>query len=48
MERYDKGLELRKKVLGATPVETIVERAKGAFNEDLQEQLTSFVWDESW
>jgi 4-carboxymuconolactone decarboxylase len=46
--RYDKGLELRKKVLGAAPVSAIVERAKGAFNEDLQEELTSFVWGDIW
>jgi 4-carboxymuconolactone decarboxylase len=46
--RYDKGLELRQAVLGAPQVNGIVERARGAFNEDLQEQLTCFVWGDIW
>lgn len=47
-ERFEKGLELRKTVLGAAPVVANVERSKGAFNEDLQEHLTSFVWGDIW
>lgn len=47
-ERYDQGLDLRKEVLGAAPVTSIVEKSKGAFNETLQEHLTSFVWGDIW
>jgi 4-carboxymuconolactone decarboxylase len=47
-DRYDDGLALRKQVLGEAPVSGIVERAKGAFNETLQEHLTSFVWGDIW
>ncbi len=46
--RYEKGMELRQTVLGAPQVTAIVERAKGAFNEDLQDELTSFVWGDIW
>ena len=47
-ERFEKGLELRKQVLGAAPVTAIVEASKGSFNEDLQVELTSFVWGDIW
>ncbi len=47
-ERFEKGLELRKQVLGAAPVSASVEKSKGAFSEDLQEALTSYVWGDIW
>ncbi len=47
-ERFEKGFELRKQVLGAPGVTALVERSKGAFNEDLQQELTSFVWGDIW
>lgn len=47
-DRFDKGLDLRRQVLGAPQVDGLVARAKGRFNEDLQEQLTSFVWGDIW
>jgi 4-carboxymuconolactone decarboxylase len=46
-DRFDKGLVLRRQVLGPN-VDNLVARSKGRLNEDLQEELTSFVWGDIW
>ncbi len=46
-DRAQRGLAARRKVLGAG-VDVILEKAKGAMNEDFQRMLTDFVWGEVW
>ncbi|MGD9945369.1 MAG: carboxymuconolactone decarboxylase family protein [Burkholderiaceae bacterium] len=47
-ERYEKGLAVRKQVLGGSQVEATVKAAESALNEDLQKYLTEFVWGDIW
>ncbi len=46
-DSYDKGLALRKQVLGDTSVQRIIDNATD-LNTDLQEHLTAFVWGDIW
>ncbi len=46
-ERYQKGLELRRAVLGPN-VDRIVEGSRGDINENFQNYLTEFVWGDIW
>lgn len=43
-ERFDKGLAVRKQVLGEAPVAQRVTSAQGELNADLQTYLTEFAW----
>jgi len=46
-ERYDKGLGVRRAVLGDAHVDrTLVKR--DAFNEEFQELITRYAWGEIW
>jgi 4-carboxymuconolactone decarboxylase len=46
---FDKGLQLRKKVLGDAHVERSLASAKGdPFTEDLQQYVTAFAWGDIW
>lgn len=44
---FDKGLEIRKSVVGADYVERSLEAANG-FNMPFQELVTSYCWGEIW
>ena len=44
---FDKGLEVRKAVLGADYVDAALNSAD-AFNEDFQELLTEYCWGAVW
>lgn len=46
-EAYEKGLEVRREVLGADHVDRSVEGAS-AFDKDLQEMICGFAWGELW
>ena len=46
-ERFDKGLAIRKEVLGAEYVETALAKADD-FNRDFQELLTEYCWGAVW
>lgn len=47
-ERFDKGLAVRKQVLGEAPVAQRVNSAQGELNADLQQYLTEFAWGDIW
>ncbi len=44
---YQKGMKTRRKVLGDEWVDR-AERNKTSFNEDFQELITRYAWDEIW
>jgi 4-carboxymuconolactone decarboxylase len=46
-ERYDKGLTVRRAVLGDAHVERTLTR-KNAFNAEFQELITRYAWGEIW
>jgi 4-carboxymuconolactone decarboxylase len=49
METFDKGLALRKKVLGEAHVERSLKAAQdNDFTRDLQHYVTAFGWGEIW
>jgi 4-carboxymuconolactone decarboxylase len=49
MSTYDKGLALRKQVLGAAHVERSLKvAAEDGFTRDLQRLVTEFGWGEIW
>jgi 4-carboxymuconolactone decarboxylase len=46
-ERYAKGMEARRAVLGDQHVNRSLER-KNAFNEEFQDLITRYAWGEIW
>lgn len=46
-EKFDKGLEIRKEVLGKEYVENSINNATD-FNRELQELVTTYCWGEVW
>ncbi|OIQ95867.1 carboxymuconolactone decarboxylase family protein [mine drainage metagenome] len=46
-ERYDRGLKIRKDVLGADYVDAAIQNADD-FNRDLQGLVTEYAWGEIW
>lgn len=46
-ELFDRGLEVRKEVLGETYVESALRTAT-SFNEDFQKLVTQFAWGAVW
>lgn len=46
-ERYAKGMEVRRAVLGDQHVNRSLER-KNAFNEEFQDLITRYAWGEIW
>jgi 4-carboxymuconolactone decarboxylase len=48
METFDKGLKLRKQVLGAAHVERSLASGDNDFTRDLQRYVTGFGWGEIW
>jgi|SRR6476646_2372581 len=46
-ERYEKGMEVRRAVLGDEHVNRSLQNAT-AFNRDFQELLTRYAWGEIW
>ena len=46
-ERYDKGMTVRRAVLGDAHVDRTLTR-KDAFNEEFQELITRYAWGEIW
>lgn len=46
-ERYAKGLEMRRAVLGDAHVNQTLEK-KNAFNEPFQDLITRYAWGEIW
>src|SRR6185295_5615674 len=46
-ERYDKGLSVRRAVLGDAHVDRSLAR-RDAFNEEFQELITRYAWGEVW
>ncbi len=46
-ERYDKGMEVRRAVLGDAHVDRSIER-RNAFNEEFQDLITRYAWGEVW
>ena len=46
-EMFEKGLEIRRSVLGADYVDRSIESAD-AFTEDLQRLVTTYCWGEVW
>ena len=44
---YDKGMKTRRKVLGDEWVDRAIA-SKTPFNEDFQELITRYAWDEIW
>jgi len=46
-ERYDKGLSVRRAVLGDAHVDRSLAR-RDAFNEEFQELITRYAWGEIW
>ena len=46
-ERYDRGMEIRKKVLGASAVEHAMSSADD-FNRPMQELSTEYCWGAVW
>lgn len=46
-EKYEKGLEIRKTVLGEEYVNKSINNATD-FNRDLQELVTTYCWGEVW
>jgi 4-carboxymuconolactone decarboxylase len=46
-ERYDKGMEVRRAVLGDAHVDRTVAR-RNEFNQEFQEFITRYAWGEIW
>jgi 4-carboxymuconolactone decarboxylase len=46
-ERYSKGMEVRRAVLGDAHVDRTMTRAN-AFNQEYQELITRYAWGEIW
>lgn len=46
-ERYAKGLEVRRAVLGDAHVDRALDR-RNAFNEEFQDLITRYAWGEIW
>ena len=46
-ERYDKGMTVRRAVLGDAHVDRSLTR-RNAFNEEFQELITRYAWGEIW
>jgi len=46
-ERYEKGMEVRRAVLGDAHVNLASQNATG-FNEEFQELITRYAWGEIW
>ena len=46
-ERYDKGLSVRRAVLGDAHVDRTIAK-RDAFNEEFQELITRYAWGEIW
>jgi len=46
-ERYKKGLEVRRAVLGDAHVDRSLAR-RNTFNEEFQELITRYAWGETW
>jgi len=46
-EKFDKGLKIRKEVLGAEYVDNSINNATD-FNRELQELVTTYCWGEVW
>jgi 4-carboxymuconolactone decarboxylase len=46
-ERYDRGLTVRRAVLGDAHVDRALAR-KDSFNEEFQELITRYAWGEIW
>jgi 4-carboxymuconolactone decarboxylase len=46
-ERYDKGLEVRRAVLGDTHVDRSLAK-RNDFNEEFQALITRYAWGEMW
>jgi 4-carboxymuconolactone decarboxylase len=46
-ERYDKGLSVRRAVLGDAHVDRTLAK-RDAFNEEFQELITRYAWGEIW
>jgi 4-carboxymuconolactone decarboxylase len=46
-ERYDRGLNVRRAVLGDAHVDRALAR-KDSFNEEFQELITRYAWGEIW
>ena len=46
-ERYDKGMAVRREVLGDTHVDRTLKN-KTAFNGELQDLITRYAWGEIW
>jgi 4-carboxymuconolactone decarboxylase len=46
-ERYDKGLTVRRAVLGDAHVDRSLTR-RNAFNEEFQDLITRYAWGEVW
>jgi 4-carboxymuconolactone decarboxylase len=48
-ELYDKGMKIRRSVLGDAYVDRALEKAKGnTFNEPLQELVATYCWGWAW
>ena len=46
-ETYDKGMEVRREVLGDAHVDAAIERTTG-FTADFQDLITRYAWGEIW
>ncbi|HVO88535.1 MAG TPA: 4-carboxymuconolactone decarboxylase [Casimicrobiaceae bacterium] len=46
-ERYDKGMDVRRAVLGNAHVDRSLQR-RNAFNQEFQELITRYAWGEIW
>ena len=46
-ERYDKGLAVRRSVLGDAHVDRTLTR-RNSFNEEYQDMITRYAWGEIW
>lgn len=46
-ERYEKGMSMRRAVLGDSHVDRTIKN-KNAFNEDFQDLITRYAWGEIW
>lgn len=48
MNRFEKGLDIRRQVLGADYVDKTLQDAKGSMFQPFQELLTEFSWGQIW
>ena len=46
-ERYNRGIEIRRQVLGDAHVDKSLQQ-RNAFNEDFQDLITRYAWGEIW